>query len=200
VDKYLKKIGVYVIMVSFAEHLEAHRNAMEGVVEEEVMALARLIVETFKNGNKVLVCGNGGSAADAQHFAAELVAKFRKKERKALPVLALHTNTSTLTAWANDVGYEEVFARQVEAFGKPGDLLLAISTSGNSKNVVKAVEVAKNIGIKTVLLGGRDGGVLKDLVDHSVIVKAHDTPRIQEAHIFILHFVCDYVEEEYAPQ
>ncbi|WP_081909115.1 glycosyltransferase [Deinococcus sp. YIM 77859] len=161
----------------------------------QIEAAAEAISECFGRGGKVLVCGNGGSAADAQHFAAELVGRFRVDGRRGLPVLALTADTAMLTAWANDVGFDDVFARQVEAFGGEGDLLLAISTSGRSPNVVAALQAARARGLTTVaLLGGRGGDALA-LADLPLMVASSDTPRIQEVHILALHLICERVEE-----
>jgi D-sedoheptulose 7-phosphate isomerase len=153
-----------------------------------------LLVERVASGGKILVCGNGGSAADAQHVATELTVRYLR-DRKAIPALALTVDTSTLTAAANDFGFEFVFARQVEAHGAPGDVLLAISTSGTSPNVVRAVEVAKQRGIVTIGLTGEGGGRLAELADHSIRVPSNHTPRIQEAHLVIEHLLCEALEE-----
>jgi D-sedoheptulose 7-phosphate isomerase len=153
-----------------------------------------LLVERVASGGKILVCGNGGSAADAQHVATELTVRYLR-DRKAIPALALTVDTSTLTAAANDFGFEFVFARQVEAHGAPGDVLLAISTSGTSPNVVRAVEVAKQRGIVTIGLTGEGGGRLAEHADHSIRVPSNHTPRIQEAHLVIEHMLCEALEE-----
>ncbi len=153
------------------------------------------ILETYRGGGKVLLCGNGGSAADSQHLAAELLGRFRQ-ERTPLAAIALSTDTSILTAVSNDTGFEHVFARQVEALIAPHDVLIAISTSGNSPNVLRAVEMAKMRRAKTVGLTGADGGELARLVDIAVRVPSEDTPRIQEAHIAIGHIICEMVEKE----
>ena len=155
---------------------------------------AQTIIDAIRNGNKVLVCGNGGSAADSQHFVAELVGKFYHV-RKALPAIALTVNTSILTSVANDDSYSAVFSRQVEAMGKKGDVLIGISTSGNSANVIKAITVAKDKGIYTIGLTGATGGKMRDFVDLLINVPSSDTPRIQEAHILILHIIAELVEE-----
>ncbi len=155
---------------------------------------ADVITESIKGGGKVLVCGNGGSAADSQHFAAELLGKFYKI-RKALPAVALTTNTSILTAIANDISFEDVLARQVEALGKEGDVLIGISTSGNSKNVIKAIQMARKRNIKVIGLTGESGGKMRDMVDILINVPSSDTPRIQEAHILVLHIIAEIVEE-----
>jgi D-sedoheptulose 7-phosphate isomerase len=153
----------------------------------------RLMGEALKAGAKILICGNGGSAADAQHMAGEIVGRFLT-ERRPYPAIALNTDTSTLTAIANDYGYEEIFARQVRGHGRPGDVLVAISTSGNSPNVLRAIEAAREIGMVSIALTGRDGGKMKSLCDHAVVVASPDTPRIQECHIFTIHTWCGIVD------
>jgi len=164
---------------------------LTGKIEEAI----KMIIEALKSGKKVLFFGNGGSAADAQHMACELVARY-KKERKALPAIALSTNTSVLTAVSNDYSFDVVFSRQIEALGEKNDVAFGISTSGNSKNVIKGVEAAKAKGLKTIGLLGCDGGSIKDLVDLPIIVPARSTPRIQESHLTIEHIICELVEEE----
>ena len=159
-----------------------------------VFAAAEAAADAVRAGNKVLFCGNGGSAADAQHLAAELVGRL-VRDRRALPGLALSTDSSALTCIANDFGYDEVFARQVEGIGRTGDVLVAISTSGNSMNVIRAVEVAKPIGITTVGLLGRSGGQLASMVDLPIIVASEETARVQEAHIFLGHVLCALIEQ-----
>ena len=154
-----------------------------------------LIKASISKGVKLLIFGNGGSAADSQHIAAEFVGRFRI-ERKALPALALTTNTSTLTALANDYGYDISFKRQLEALGNKNDVALAISTSGNAKNVIEAAKKAKEMGIKTIALTGKDGGALAKLCDISIIVNSKDTARIQEAHILIGHIIAEIVESD----
>jgi len=146
-----------------------------------------LMLSTLLEGGKILACGNGGSAADAQHFAAEIVGRF-ERERRAYPAIALTTDSSILTAIANDYAYDAVFSRQVEGLGSPGDLLLGISTSGSSANVIRAVEAAAAMGIRTIGLLGKDGGRLAQKVDHAVTISQTVTARIQEAHIFLLHY------------
>ena len=147
----------------------------------------------IEGGGKLLICGNGGSASDAQHFAAEIVGRF-EKERRAFPAVALSTDTSILTAVGNDYGYDEVFARQVEGLGRPGDILIGISTSGHSDNVVRAVQRAQTMQMPTIGLLGKDGGALKALVERSIVVENDTTARIQEAHIFILHYWAWFIE------
>ncbi|XRO75820.1 D-sedoheptulose 7-phosphate isomerase [Methanocaldococcus sp. 28A] len=162
--------------------------------EENLKKAIEIILEALKNGNKILICGNGGSAADAQHFAAEIVGRF-KLERKGLPAIALTTDTSILTAIGNDYGFKKIFERQVEALGKKGDVLIGISTSGNSENVIRAVNKAKEMKIYTIGLLGKGGGNLKDIVDLALIVPSNDTARIQECHLTIYHVICEEVEK-----
>lgn len=161
---------------------------------ETVSRIIEEIVSALRRGRKILLCGNGGSAADAQHFAAELVGKFRKI-RKALSAVSLTVNTSILTSIGNDFSFDDVFKRQVEAIGKEGDILIAISTSGNSKNVIEAVEQAKKMGIFTIGFTGKDGGKLAEICDIVVKVPSSSTPRIQEMHITLFHAICGIVEE-----
>ncbi|CAJ99974.1 gmhA [Helicobacter acinonychis str. Sheeba] len=186
------------IKKEFLAHKEALEKSLESL-EESLIQSVQLLIETLENEGKILICGNGGSASDAQHFAAELTGRY-KLERKGLSAISLSTDTSVLTAIANDYGYEEVFARQVEALGNPQDILIGISTSGNSKNVLKAYEKAKDLGIKTISLVGRDGGKMKPLSDIALIVPSGDTPRIQEIHILIIHILCDCIERHFAHQ
>jgi D-sedoheptulose 7-phosphate isomerase len=152
------------------------------------------MVDTFKNGGKLLIFGNGGSSTDASHIAGELVSRFYIN-RKGLPAIALGTGLATLTSIGNDYGYEHVFAREVEAYGRPGDLAIGISTSGNSKNVLLALEKARETGMRTIGFGGGTGGRMKDLVDLAFIVPSPLTPRIQETHITLGHVLCEMVEE-----
>jgi phosphoheptose isomerase len=155
---------------------------------------AELLIGCLKQGGKILVCGNGGSAADAQHLAGELVGRF-EVEREGVPCIALTTDSSVLTAWANDYSYETVFARQVNALGRKEDVLVAISTSGVSKNIICAVEAAKKKGLKTIALTGKDGGTLKKMDEvFSIVVPSHQTSRIQEVHITIIHIWCKLIE------
>lgn len=163
---------------------------------KNIEEVTTLIINTFKNGNKVLFCGNGGSAADAQHLAAEFSGRFYK-DRKPLPSEALHCNTSYLTAVANDYGYDQVYSRVVLGSGKPGDVLVGLSTSGNSVNITKALQTAKEIGMITVSITGEGGGKMKEYSDYLLDIPSKDTPRIQEAHIMIGHIICQLVEEQY---
>jgi D-sedoheptulose 7-phosphate isomerase len=157
--------------------------------------LTKVIVNAFKNGNKVLFCGNGGSAADAQHLAAEFSGRFYS-DRNPLPSEALHCNTSYLTAVANDYGYDVVYSRIIKGIGRKGDVLVGLSTSGNSVNITKALHQAKEIGMITVGFTGDTGGKMKELCDYLVNVPSNDTPRIQETHIMAGHIICQLVEEE----
>lgn len=177
--------------------IDSHQKTIEDFKKQSSLLemVAQDIIKTFKSGKKLMLCGNGGSAADAQHMAAEFVVRF-KINRNALAALSLTTDTSNLTATGNDFDFEHIFSRQIEALGLPGDILLMFSTSGNSKNLVKAVESAKKIGVKTIALLGKDGGVLKDLVDTALVVNASDTARIQEVHSLSMHILCEIVEAE----
>ncbi len=164
---------------------------------DDIIQMARVITTALKKGRKVVFFGNGGSAADAQHISAELVGKF-KRARPALRASALTTNTSILTAIGNDIGFDEIFSRQVQATLEPGDVAVGISTSGRSANVIKGVEEARRIGAKTIALTGSGGGLLGSRCDHIVIVPSDDTQRIQECHIMIGHIVCELIDETLA--
>lgn len=164
-------------------------------LQDEILAAAAVLSACFQQGGKVLLCGNGGSAADAQHCAAEFVGRFKCTERPGFPAMALTADSAVLTAWSNDVGYENVFARQVEAFGKAGDVLIGISTSGRSQNVVQAFAVARSQGMKTLALLGGDGGELRSLADHCLLVPSSEPQHIQEVQIVIIHLLCQLVEE-----
>lgn len=182
----------------FGAELKAHieTTSLMNSLSEKINEACELVVNTLKNGKKVLICGNGGSAADAQHFAAELTGRY-KTERTPLPAIALSTDTSALTAIGNDYGFDMVFERQTLALASKGDLLVGISTSGNSANVMQAVNAAKKIGAKTLGVLGRDGGELGKLCEHSIIIPASDTARIQEMHILVIHTLCAAVDEAY---
>jgi D-sedoheptulose 7-phosphate isomerase len=155
---------------------------------------AEALLAAYRTGHKALFFGNGGSAADAQHLAAEFVGRYRR-ERQPMPALALNANSSAVTAIGNDYGYEQVFARQLQAHGAPGDVAVAISTSGNSSSVIEAVKHARRLGLFTIGLTGGSGGQLRDLVDALIAVPSEETPRIQECHILIGHSLCDAVEQ-----
>ncbi len=166
-------------------------EALLDVIEK----VARACVEVYKSGKKTILAGNGGSAADAQHIAAELVGRYGF-DRPSIPSLALTTDTSNLTAIGNDYGYDKVFSRQLEGMGQEGDIFFGISTSGNSQNVINAFEAAKQKGITTVALVGRDGGKMAAMADFAIVVPSNATPRIQESHILIGHIICDIIEKE----
>ena len=170
----------------------------DDILQEKIQKIAIKSIAAFKNDKKMLLCGNGGSASDAQHIAAELSGRFYT-DRPPLYAEALHVNSSYMTAVANDYGYEATYARMVEAAGRKGDILVGISTSGNSPNVVKAMRKAKETGMLTVGFTGQDGGKMKDICDIMICVPSVDTPRIQEAHILIGHIICQLIEEEMFP-
>lgn len=163
---------------------------------DEILKAAEIFISALTNGKKIMWCGNGGSAADCQHLSTEMLARLRK-ERRPLASIALTTDTSLLTAWSNDYSFDSVFVRQVEGLGRKGDVLVAISTSGNSKNVIKAVNFSENRNIKVVILTGKDGGKLKDCGDVVIKVPSHDTQHIQEGHITAGHIICDLVERAF---
>ncbi len=184
--------------IEIARQMDAHLRVIEEVKETltgSIIECAAMLVGVLNSGGKLLVMGNGGSAADAQHLAAELVGRFLM-ERRALPAIALTTDTSILTAIGNDYGFDEVFSRQVEALAVPGDMVLGISTSGNSRNVINALAIARDKRCQTVGLLGRDGGEINGMVDISLTVASLETPRIQEAHQLIIHIICDLVEKQ----
>lgn len=166
---------------------------------DRIREVARQCTEAFCNGNKVLFCGNGGSAADAQHLAAEFSGRFYY-DRPPLPSEALHVNTSYLTAVANDYSYDEVYSRLIRGMGNEGDILIGISTSGNSKNVIKAFEAANEMGMITIAMTGESGGMMKEHCDYLINVPSSDTPRIQESHIMIGHIICELVESTLFPK
>lgn len=180
---------------SFKQHLEVFQTLLNSEINS-IEKCAAMILETLEKGNKILICGNGGSAADAQHLAAEFVGRY-ETERMALPAVALTTDTSALTAVANDYGFERVFARQVEALARAGDLLIALSTSGNSPNVNRAVMTARQIGCRTLGLTGSAGKKLASLCDACILVPATRTARIQEAHITIAHVWCELIDAKF---
>src|SRR5437762_8417961 len=164
-------------------------------LESEVTRAADLIGECFRTGNKLLICGNGGSASDASHFATELVVRFTK-DRRALPAICLASDTGILTAAGNDYGFAEIFARQVAAFGVPGDVLICLTTSGKSKNVVRALQEAKARKVNTIAFLGRDGGSTIGIADIDLLVKDDSTARIQEAHQLVIHVLCEIIEAQ----
>jgi D-sedoheptulose 7-phosphate isomerase len=181
------------------KHLRAHQEVIQVIGEACGPDLpgCRKISDTL-NGKKLLLMGNGGSAADAQHFAAEIIGRFRL-ERRGLPAIALSTDTSILTAIGNDYGFSAIFRRQVEALASEGDIVIGISTSGTSENVLSALSLARQMGCGTIGFLGRDGGTIRDIVDIDLTVPCNDTPRIQEGHILMIHILCDLVEKRLFP-
>jgi D-sedoheptulose 7-phosphate isomerase len=175
--------------------IQNHRESLDALVdlENEIISAADLIQRAFSIGNKLLICGNGGSAADSQHFASELSGRY-EKERPGLPAISLATDSSALTAIANDYNYQKVFSRQLQALGRPNDVLFAISTSGNSENILNAIQYAKTNQISTIGLTGKSGGKMAKLVDIPIIVNASKTARVQEIHILIIHLICELLE------
>lgn len=185
------------IQAMAAESIDAKRRFFDQA-SQEVARAARMIIDSMRAGGKLLIFGNGGSAADAQHIAAELAFRMGR-ERKALPALALTTDTSMLTAISNDLSFDFIFSRQIQAVGREGDVVLAISTSGNSVNVIEAVKQARAMGIKTIGLLGAGGGKARAMVDLPLIVPHDETPRIQEVHIAASHIICQLIEDELCP-
>ena len=185
------------IKATFQASIDTKQALIDDTTRLEVLLeVARLASSTIKASKKIMLCGNGGSAADSQHIAAEFIGRF-EKERKSMAAIALTTDTSAITAIGNDYGYEEVFSRQVEGLGQSGDLLIGISTSGNSKNVIKALEVAKKKEVSTVaLVGDRPNGVMQTIADYVLVAPSANTARIQECHILMMHTICQLVESE----
>jgi len=179
----------------FSEHLKVAQNM--STLTNQVEVAAQLCIDSLNNGGKILIFGNGGSAADAQHIAAEMVGRY-KVERRGLPAIALTTDTSALTSIGNDYGYDRVFDRQVEALANKGDMAIGISTGGSSGNVISALKLAKEMGCRTIGFSGRDGGEMNTLCDVNLVVPAQDTPRIQEMHIVIGHTICHLVDQAFS--
>jgi D-sedoheptulose 7-phosphate isomerase len=188
-----------IIKRSFKESIKVKEDILsDEIIIHAISNAVKVIIEAFRNDKKVLFCGNGGSAADAQHLAAEFSGRFYF-DRDPLFAEALHVNTSYLTAVANDYSYDEVYSRLVKAKGRMGDVLVGISTSGNSKNVLKAIQVANSIGMATIGLTGNDGGKMREVCQLLINIPSKSTPRIQEAHILIGHIICEIVERELFP-
>jgi len=188
------------IIESIKESIEVKQKILtNSLLISDIRKISVACTNAFSRGNKVLFCGNGGSAADAQHLAAEFSGRYYY-DRPPLPSEALHVNSSFLTAVANDYSYEEVYSRLLKGIGKSGDVLIALSTSGNSKNVIKAIETAHDLGITTIGLTGETGGNMESLCDFLIKVPSVDTPRIQEAHIMIGHIICELVESTLFPK
>ncbi|MEW5895261.1 MAG: D-sedoheptulose 7-phosphate isomerase [Candidatus Omnitrophota bacterium] len=179
----------------FQESIAVKQQALADNLDK-IQQAVEIIGNVLKGGNKIIVFGNGGSAADSQHIAAEFIGRFQK-ERQALPAIALSTDTSILTALANDYGFDIVFSRQIEGLGEPGDVALGISTSGNSRNVVSGIQTAKAKGLKTIVLTGQGGGNLLKVADLCMSVPSKVTARIQESHITIAHVICELIEEQF---
>ena len=175
----------------------AVKQAMVDDCLDDIEAAAGLMIESIRNGGKILWCGNGGSAADAQHLATELMGGMTSHERKPIPSIALTTDSSFLTAWSNDTDFESVFSRQVQGLGQEGDVLIGITTSGNSENVIAAVKQAKFKGLKTIVFTGESGGMVKGLADATIQIPSKDTQRIQESHIMTGQILCGLVEENF---
>ncbi len=195
----MSKKWAEILEYSISESVEVFQRVL-AEARQPIMRAAAQLLNCIQNGGKILLCGNGGSAADAQHIAAELVVRLTgKKDRPAIAALALTVDTSILTAGANDYGFDFVFSRQIEALGQLGDTLIAISTSGNSPNVIEAVNMAHEKGLYVIGLLGGEGGKLKKLVDLPILIPSRETPRIQEAHALIGHILCDILENELFP-
>ena len=192
-DRVLKEVNMETI---FEKSLINSSATIEAVMrlKKPFMEFCNVVIEAMNKGNKIIFCGNGGSAADAQHLTAEFTGRFFL-ERRPLPAIALNTNVSAITAIANDYGYDEIFLRQTQALAQPGDVLVGISTSGNSKNIVKAFEYATSIGVTTVAFTGEAGGKMKEIADILLNVPSSCTPRVQEAHITMGHIMCEIVEQ-----
>jgi len=173
------------------------KEAMVDACTSDIETAANLMIESIRNGGKILWCGNGGSAGDAQHLATELMGGMTSHERKPIPSIALTTDSSFLTAWSNDTDFESVFSRQVQGLGQEGDVLVGISTSGNSENVIAAIKQAKFKGLKTVVFTGKFGGMMKNLADVTIYVPSEDTQRIQEGHIMTGQIICGLIEDDF---
>lgn len=183
----------------FQQIIDDHTRALEtlNTIKPEIKQVADVLTTAIGKGHKIIICGNGGSAADAHHFAGELVGRFLK-ERRPWPVMALGSNVVAATAMANDYTFEDSYSRELEGFGRPGDVFVGISTSGNSKNIIRAAKTAKKIGMTTVGLLGAGGGILRGQVDQAIVVLSNQTPRIQEIHILILHYWAATIENTLA--
>lgn len=184
-------------MTYFQKEITAHQAVLTqmATLEKKFEIISKVIINSMQKGGKIILMGNGGSAADAQHIAAELVGRY-KKDRKGLAAIALTTDTSAITSIANDYGFESVFSRQLEGIYRAEDVVIGISTSGNSKNVLKAILLAKELGLPTIGFLGKDGGKLKEVCDYSFVIPSDDTPRIQEMHILLGHALCGVIENE----
>lgn len=179
---------------NFSEHLEVLNNSK--VLKDKIIEFSKSINQALKNGNKIIWCGNGGSAADSMHLSTELIGRY-KSNRKSLSSISLSSDSVAITCIANDFGYENIFSRQIEGVGKSGDVLVCLTTSGNSLNIIKAIKVAKLMNVKTILMSGNKGGKCSGLSDLELIIPSQSTARIQEIQIFIGHIICDYIEKNF---
>ena len=179
-----------------SNEIEEHKNATKNLsqISERILYFSDRIISALQKNNKILICGNGGSAADAQHFSSELICKYEKK-RKSLPALSLSTDPSTVTAISNDYGYKYLFSRQIEGLGNKGDILILITTSGNSENLIEAAKTARSKSIIICGLLGRDGGAIKNFLDFDITINNKRTSRIQEMHSLIIHVICKLIDE-----
>jgi len=184
------------IIKEFRESIETKNKTISECIED-IKLISELIINTLKNNNKLLICGNGGSAADSQHFATELMVRF-EKERRSLPAISLTTDTSNITACGNDYNFDNIFKRQISSLGNKGDLLIGFSTSGNSKNIINAVLEAQSKGLKVIIFSGKDGGKLKKMdIKHFIKIPSDNTARIQETHITIIHIICKLIDDNF---
>ena len=179
---------------NFSEHLEVLNNSKG--LNDRIIKFSQLINQALNNGNKIIWCGNGGSAADSMHLSTELIGRY-KSNRKSLSSISLSSDSVAITCIANDFGYENIFSRQIEGLGESGDVLVCLTTSGNSLNIIKAIKVAKSMNVKTILMSGNKGGKCSGLSDLELIIPSQSTARIQEIQIFIGHIICDYIEENF---
>ena len=184
-----------IILNEFKKHIAVSSKTMEAI-SDLIEIAANICINSLKNGNKILLIGNGGSAADAQHIAAEIIGRY-KEERKGLPAIALTTDSSVITSISNDFGYLSVFTRQVEALANKDDVLITISTGGSSPNIISALKLAKELDCRTIGFSGKDGGAFNDLCDVNLVVASDDTPRIQEMHILIGHTICQLIDNAF---
>ena len=197
----MQDINLELIRRALSDGVTLRQQLLDSSAQTQAVArAAQLVIDCLRSGGKFLLCGNGGSAADCQHIAAELTGRFSKHPRRGLPAIALTTDSSALTAIANDFSYESVFSRQVEALGAPGDVLLAISTSGRSPNVLAAARQARAQSVRVIALCGPDGGPLHELADVSICVPGPTTDRIQERHITVVHIMCELVDRQFVDQ
>ena len=185
-----------IIKHEFSEHIIATQDTINSIAEQ-IETAAIICIESLNNNGKIILMGNGGSAADAQHIAAEIVGRY-KANRKGLPAIALTTDTSIITSISNDFGFQHLFDRQVQALAKKGDVLIGISTGGTSRNVLNALNLSENIGCKTIGLSGKGGGDFNNICDVNIIAASRDTPRIQEMHILVGHIICELIDQNFS--